>query len=299
MSGAVAAERPWTARRTAWRAAWRRLASDRRLLLELFVVSNLAFLVLDVWIAHSVNAFRDPLEWVPVVFAAAGSIALAAVLAAGRGGRAGERDGRIWRWTGFAVGWAAIAVGVWGLLLHLESRFFREATLDSLVYSAPFAAPLAFAGLGFLLLLDRMVPPRSVEHARWVVFLALGGFVGNFALSLADHAQNGFFHAAEWLSVAAAAFAVAFLALVVARPGDRGLRRACYAVLAFQVVVGVAGFALHLAAAARGPAGLLDDVLYGAPVFAPLLFADLAALGGLGLWELEDAVGAAGTGLVT
>ena len=37
----------------------------------------------------------------------------------------------------------------------------------------------------------------------------------------------------------------------------------------------------------RSPAGSLwDRFLYGAPLFAPLLFADLATLAALGLWGL-------------
>jgi len=63
--------------------------------------------------------------------------------------------------------------------------------------SAPFAAPLAYAGLGLLVLLNRMVPAESPEWGWWIVFLALGGFAGNLALSLTDHAQNGFFNALE------------------------------------------------------------------------------------------------------
>ena len=260
-----------------------RLAADRRRLVELFVLSNLAFLVLDVWIAHSVNAFRHPLEWLPVVFAAAGSAVLAVAVAAGW-----RRRGALWRWLGHAVGWAAIAVGVGGLLLHLEGRFFQQTTLEGLVYSAPFAAPLAFAGLGFLLLADRMLPPGDASWGRWVLFFALGGFVGNFALSLADHAQNGFFFAREWISVAAAALAVGFLAVAVAkRRPNRALVAGCWWVLAAQVLVGLLGFAWHLAAAFEGPAeSLATNALYGAPLFAPLLFADLAALAALGLWEV-------------
>lgn len=263
-------------------ASLARLAADRRRLVELFVLANLAFLVLDVWIAHSVNAFRDPLEWLPVVFAAAGSVLLAVAVAAGW-----RRRGALWRWLGHGVGWGAIAVGVGGLLLHLEAHFFQQATLAGLVYSAPFAAPLAFAGLGFLLLADRMLPAGDASWGRWVLLFALGGFVGNLALSLADHAQNGFFFAREWLSVVAAALAVGFFAVAVAkRRPDPALAAGCWLVLALQVVVGLVGFAWHLAAAAEGPAGrFTTDALYGAPVFAPLLFADLAVLAALGLWE--------------
>ena len=57
--------------------------------------------------------------------------------------------------------------------------------------------------------------------------------------------------------------------------------------MAAQVVVGLLGFYLHVAANLRSPAGTLwDRFLYGAPLFAPLLFADLAMLAALGLWGL-------------
>ena len=261
------------------------------MLLEGFVLSNLAFLALDVYIAHAVNDFRDPLEWLPVAFAALGSAALV-VLFAVRVARSGVSPVRLPRLPGFLVGWGSILVGVGGLLLHLESRFFRELTLESLVYSAPFAAPLAFAGLGLLLLLNRMVAPESEDWGRWVVLLALGGFIGNFALSLADHAQNGFFFAREWIAVVAAAFAVAFLALAAfGRPGRRFLLW-CHAVMNLQILVGLLGFWYHVAArlgdeAGLGAEGWTRELVFGAPLFAPLLFADLALLAALGLWDLQ------------
>ena len=62
-----------------------------------------------------------------------------------------------------AVGWGSIVVGIAGALLHLDSAFFEEQTLKNLVYTAPFAAPLAYTGLGFLLLLDRMVDSRTPD----------------------------------------------------------------------------------------------------------------------------------------
>jgi hypothetical protein len=39
----------------------------------------------------------------------------------------------------------------------------------------------------------------------------MGGFVGNFVFSLADHAGNGFYFAVEWVPVAASAIAIGFL----------------------------------------------------------------------------------------
>ncbi len=47
------------------------------------------------------------------------------------------------------------------MIWHLRGDFFQEQTLKNLVYTAPFAAPLAYTGLGLLLILDRMVDARG------------------------------------------------------------------------------------------------------------------------------------------
>ena len=262
---------------------WRRWRQWRWLVLEAFVIANLAFLALDIALAHSFNRFAHPAEWIPLAFSLAAPPLLVG-LAAAAGGRppAGAS-----RWIGLATGALAIAVGVAGMLWHLESAFFRERTLESLIYSAPFVAPLAYAGLGFLILLNRMVPTGTAEWARWIVFFAAGGFVGNFGLSLADHAQNGFFDPLEWIPVVSGAFAVGFLAVGVVARALPPLLWACAVVMAIQVVVGLLGAGLHVVAVLETPAqGWLGPVIYGAPPFAPLLFVDLALLAAIGLADL-------------
>lgn len=263
---------------------------------ELFAASNVAFLAVDIGIAHAVNAFAHPAEWVPLAFSLAATPVLLVAMALGGVrptapaledlGNPGSRQ-RLARGLGLLVGAGSVAVGVAGLLLHLESHFFREATLKNLVYAAPFAAPLSYAGIGLLILLNRMVDARSVEWARWVTLLALGGFAGNFALSLTDHAQNGFFRPEEWIGVIAAAAAVGSLASVLVVPDNRPLLWLAAWVMLAQVGVGLLGFFLHVRANLDHPAkSVWERFLYGAPAFAPLLFADLAMLALLAFWAL-------------
>jgi len=255
---------------------------------ELFALNNVAFLAVDIAIAHAINAFAHPAEWVPVAFSvAASAVLILAMLLGGirptlpgaeAEGRLGSRQ-RLARRLGMTAGWGSVAVGVAGLLLHLESQFFRDATLKNLVYSAPFVAPLSYAGVGLLILLDRMVESRSMAWARWLVLLSLGGFAGNFVLSLADHAQNGFFRPEEWAGVVSAAAAVGFLAAVLIIPDNRPLIVLASWVVLAQIGVGVLGFYFHVRANLANPAASLGDrFLFGAPAFAPLLFADLALL---------------------
>jgi len=169
---------------------------------ELFATANLTFLAADIFVAHSYNSFGHSAEWIPFVFSLVAPPILVAAMVAMRGPEPLPAGAA--RWSGLAVGWISVAIGVGGLVFHLRDTFFLEQAIKNLVYTAPFVAPLSYAGIGLLLILDRMVKPLR-EWANWVILLALGGFVGNFILCLADHAQNGFFNWAEWIGVASSA----------------------------------------------------------------------------------------------
>lgn len=254
-----------------------------RLWLEAFVLVNFACLIPDIYLAHSVNQFREPAEFIPLYFCLIAPFVLLLGLLLG------EWLGfaQAWRDLGYLVGWLAIGIGLVGVVLHLDSRFFQERTIKSLVYAAPFAAPLAFTGLGLLLILNRMVDAESEEWPRWVLLLALGGFFGNFVFSLTDHAQNGFYHVTEWFPVISSAFAVGFIAAIFFTPIGQRFLWLCGAVLAIQALVGVLGFYLHTAANLRGPSPRwLENFVFGAPVLAPLLFPNLVLLSAIGLWVL-------------
>lgn len=270
---------------------WFRSIASPLAAVELFAWSNLAFLAVDVFIAHSMNAFEDSAEWIPVAFSLVAPLVLVVAMVLQRSvspTTSGAGRLRLARWIGLVIGGGSVLVGVAGLLWHLESRFFVEFTIESLIYTAPFIAPLSYAGVGFLLLLNRMIDARSRDWARWVLLLALGGFLGNFILSLADHAQNGFFEWREWIPVVAAAIAVANLASVIFIDQSREwLQRSALIMLA-QIAVGVLGCWYHARALTASPMdSLWEKLIYGAPLFAPLLFADLALLALVGLWSLR------------
>ena len=257
-----------------------RALRNLRLIVELFALTNLAFLALDIYVAHSMNAFRHAAEWIPFAFSLAAPVALVAGLVA--------RRPRVGHLIGLVVGWAAVLVGVAGLVFHLNSRFFEAQTLQSLVYTAPFVAPLAYTGIGLLLILNRTTDWSNEEWARWVLVLALGGFVGNFVLSLADHAQNGFFDWREWLAVIFAAIGIGFLVTATLVQPSRRFIQWCAGVMLAEMVIAIVGFVLHAAANLHGPsASMVDNFVFGAPVFAPLLFANLALLALIGLWALS------------
>jgi len=263
---------------------------DPQLALEIFVLLNFVALGFDIFLAHSENQFRRHIEYFPVYFAAAGAFLLIIGIAA----REVWHWAAVWRDVGYLVGWISILTGLAGVIYHLDSQFFYERTLRSLTYAAPFAAPLALTGVGLLLILNRMVTPGSRLWAEWVIFLGAGGFFGNFALSLTDHASNGFFRPIEWLPVATSAFAVSFLLIPFLVPVTRRYLALCALVLLVEAAVGVLGFFLHNLANLRGPsASIFENFTAGAPPMAPLLFPNLALLGWMGLWSLSRHLDAA------
>ena len=260
-----------------------RWAHDPQLWVELFVTANLAVLAADIYLAHSVNYFQKAAEYIPLYFSIGAPVVLGILIAL----RWIWGLQSAWRDVGYLIGGLAVLVGLGGVLYHLESRFFLDRTLKSLTYAAPFAAPLAYTGLGFLLLMNRMVAARSAEWARWVILLALGGFFGNFVLSLTDHASNGFFARTEWIPVISSAFATGFLLIPLAITVTRRFLDVCLVVMLGQAFVGVLGFWFHMRANLIEPGhDLFDKLVNGAPPMAPLLFPNLVGLALIGLWAL-------------
>ena len=260
--------------------------------LEVFILSNLSFLALDIYIAHSMNQFAHRAEWIPFVF----SILATLVLIPFFPRSSADLTRGPSRIVGTIVGVSSITLGIAGFILHLESQFFVLNTLESLVYTAPFVAPLSYAGLGFLLILNRMEPIDERSWCDWVIFLAAGGVLGNFVLAVADHAQNGFFHRTEWIPVYASAVMFGVLVALLCRTPSISFIVLAAIAATLHAGVGVLGFVYHGLANIDGvSSSLWDNTVYGAPLFAPLLLANLSLLVGIGLWRHYHFVRSSGT----
>ena len=112
---------------------------NHSLVLELFVTANLAFLAVDVFLAHSVNGFAHSGEWIPVLFSIIASLLMLLTLFIKRGG--------VSRLVGLGVGFT-IGVGI-GFYLHLSVDW--QAT--EWIYGPPPFAPLLLTDLALLGLL--------------------------------------------------------------------------------------------------------------------------------------------------
>ena len=91
-------------------------------LVELFAFGNLAFLALDIYLAHSINDFAHPAEWIPFYFSlVAPPLMLPSVIRR-------EYHRGVGLKVGLLVGVGSVLVGIAGMVLHLSSNFFQDQT---------------------------------------------------------------------------------------------------------------------------------------------------------------------------
>src|SRR5262249_24469019 len=101
---------------------------------------------------------------------------------------------------------------------------------------------------------------------------------------LTDHAQNGFFHPAEWIPVVASACAIGCLIVPFIVDVPAAYIRLGVAVLAGEALVGLLGFGLHAFGDLREVAPtMFEKILTCAPPMAPLLFVNLSILATIAL----------------
>ena len=85
-----------------------------------------------------------------------------------------------------------------------------------------------------------------------------------------------------------AAIGIGFLVTVTFLHTSRRFLQWCAGVMFAKMLIAVVGFTLHARANLNGPSpSMVDNFIFGAPVFAPLLFADLAVLALIGLLALS------------
>ncbi len=92
-----------------------------QLWIEGFAILNIGFLTFDIYLAHSVNQFRNHAEYIPLVFSASAPVFLLFALATR------YRWPAVWKDLGYLVGWSAVLVGLTGVVLIWKVTFFMSA----------------------------------------------------------------------------------------------------------------------------------------------------------------------------
>jgi hypothetical protein len=275
----------------------RQLPLSRDQLMLLMAAINEIFLALDIYLAHSISGTIRPNEWIPIIFGpiAGGLLLLAGLIAL--------RQRPLASMVASGVFVASIAVGLLGAYFHVVRAILpsgppgQRVTIDLLVWAPPILGPLTFALVGLWGISAAWIedPPDSgvlallggrrlrlpYSKTRAYFFMIGLGTLATVISSVLDHARTGFVNSWLWIPTAAGVFGtvVAVTLGAIERPTRADLIIYTGTML-LLIAVGVVGAVLHIGdnLTSRG-VFVVERFIRGAPVLAPLLFADMGTLG--------------------
>src|SRR5262245_45823 len=263
----------------------------------LLAAVSVALSGLDAWLAHRAGGTVRGVEWIPVIF---GPLAGAALLVAGL---IALRRRTLASLLATAVFAASVVVGVVGAWFHLQRTILPAAApgqrvlLDFFFWAPPVLGPLAFAFIGIFGTSAAWVetPPGSGQlllpgdvrlrlpypKINAYFYITATGILITLVSSVLDHAATGFEDAWLWLPTAGGTFAmvVATVLGMIERPTRANLLTYVGAMV-LLLASGAVGRALHLLFD-LGPSRqlVLERLLRGAPLMAPLLFSNMGLVG--------------------
>jgi hypothetical protein len=207
---------------------------------------------------------------------------------------------------------ASIIVGVLGAYYHLRRAVLptgplgQQVSLGLLVWAPPILGPTMFAMVGVLGISAAWVetPPDSgtlklgsrrrlslpYSKTRAYLFIVGMGALATVISSVLDHARSGFVNPWLWLPTGVGIFATIAAVVVAAldRPGRIDLT--VYAAsMILMILVGVVGAVLHVNLnLISGSQVVLERFIRGAPILAPMLYANIGTLGAIAILDPAD-----------
>jgi hypothetical protein len=274
-----------------------RVPFNRDQFMLLLAAFNLVVLGLDTYLAHAVSGTIRGYEWIPIIFSpVAGLILLAAGLVA-------LRRRMLANLAGTLVFLATLAIAVLGTYFHLNRGLLPDAppgqtiTAALLIYAPPLLSPLTF-GLVALLGLSAAWQEDPVDSGILVLpgglhlrmpysktqayfFLTSLFLLATVLSSVLDHARTNFANPWLWLPTVLGVFAtLVTFAMGASSKFTRADLITYIATMGLLMLVGLLGAFLHLERNLVSQGTLLGErFLRGAPMLAPLLFANMGLLG--------------------
>lgn len=285
---------------------FRRLPVSRDQAMLLMVAVNELFLGLDTLLAHQTSGTIVPREWIPIVFGfTSGLLLLAAGLLA-------IRNRPLATVIGTLTLVASIVVGVLGAYYHVRratlpgAPFGEQLTVNLLIWAPPVMGPLAFALVGFLgisaawvekpvnsgtlLLLGGRKLHLPYSKTRAYLYMVGMGMLAALVSSVLDHARSGFHSPWIWFATAVGIFGLVAPVVLAALDEPTPLDFYTYiGAMVLLLVSGLLGASLHaLSNLVAGNTIVIERFLRGAPLLAPMLYANMGLLGLLALLDPQE-----------
>ena len=271
-----------------------RLPLTRDQVMLLMMAINEIFLGVDTYLAHSISGTIRPYEWIPITF---GPIAGVLLLIAGLIAIKHRPAATVIATLIFLV---SAVVGFLGTYFHFVRAILpfapatQRASLSMIVWAPPLLGPLTFALVGLLGISAVWVedPPDSgrlvpYSKTRAYFFIVGLGILATVISSVLDHARTGFVNPWLWVPTVTGIFGTAVAIMLAMLDAPTRIDLATYtATMVLLCLVGAVGAILHINDNLSLNTVVIERFIRGAPVLAPLLFANM---GSLGLVALLDA----------
>jgi len=283
-----------------------RIPYSRDQMFMLMAAFNELMLAVEIYLAHSISGSLVGNEWIPVIFGPIAALIL--VLA----GLISLRNRRLAVWLAVPTLLSSILVGLLGAYFHMARAFQpfaaagQQFNISLAVWAPPLLAPLTFALVGViglsaiwvetpvdsgnLVLLGDKHLQYPFSKTSGYFFLVSMGMLATLISSVLDHARTNFSNPWLWIPTAAGVLGtVTPLLIGFYRKPSRADIWGYITVMLSIILVGTIGAGLHIFSDLASNNGIIvERFIRGAPILAPLLFADIATLGLLVLMDPDE-----------
>lgn len=270
---------------------------SRDQIMLLMVAFNEFMLAVEIYLAHSISGTIVPYEWIPIIFGVIAGVIL------GFAGFVALRNRPLAMWISIPTFLASILVGLLGAYFHVSRAVLSGAPagqqigISLTIWAPPVLAPLTFALVG-VLGLSAIWAEQPVDSGRLVLF---GGrrlqlpysktrgyffwvsmaMLATLISSVLDHARTDFENPWLWIPTAAGILGVVVsLGIGFFNKPNRGDIWVYFVSMVVIIIVAVIGAVLHAMSNLTVNNAIVGErFIRGAPILAPLLFADIASLG--------------------
>lgn len=280
-----------------------RFPFSRDQIMLLMAAVNEIFLGIDIYLAHKLSGTIVFREWIPIIFGPAAGVLLLIA------GWIAIRKRKIAITVANLVFISSIGIGLLGAYFHFIRAILPTAppgmkiSIQLLVWAPPVVGPLVFSLVG-LLGLSAVWREEPVDSGRLLIwsgkyfqlpynktraFLLMVslGTLATLVSSVLDHARTSFVNPWLWVPVIAGILGVISPVIMALIPHPRrGDILIYFLVMLGLILVGVLGTGLHILdnLTSRGEF-VPERFIRGAPFLAPLLFANMGALGLITLFD--------------
>lgn len=285
-----------------------RVPYTRDQMMMLMAAVNEILLGLETLLAHLTSGTITNREWIPIIFGPVSGVLL--LLA----GLLALRRRMLATILATVVFLASIAVGLLGAYFHLMFAILPNAmpgeqvSVSLFIWAPPILGPLTFALVGLLGISsawmedppdsgDLLLPGHRHLHlpyskTRAYFFIVSMGALATVISSVLDHARTNFSNPWLWLPTSIGVFGtVVALVLGATEKPTRNDLFTYFGAMILMILVGMLGSGLHVLQNLTAQGQIVDErFLRGAPVLAPLLFADIASIGLLALLDPQERI---------